>query len=952
MSPENSKSYLYRLFFTGVLALLGGTATLNFINHVRLATDESVLADLPSNLYISKSFPALDYLEDDGATPAPQTADSILAGDLLIPFAMNRGKGALTLDVMLDPLLSPDSLFKNSPDSNFQLLVFRPSENAYLPFEVAGKAVPDSFFTSLKAVYVQDLEPDGASDRAGVRKGDLIVRINQQKFKDKTQAENILANARAGRSIDYQIIRQNKNLTLQVVPARLGIRLPFLTLFLSGLFFMSTGGFIAINRSGLQAARLVGLALMMIGYVVATLTSAPEDLSSGFAVGRNTLLVLCIGFGMAVLGHSRFYFPVERPQLSKGAWKSIGLYLIPLASFGLILRWSVYFEQSLLWKLGLALLLIIALTIIYSFILETVYRKSRTQQYKRLRKMIFSANILAAAGTIVIHILSSPEGRVENIGFVGLPLALIPLAYLYTIGRYRLLTMDLRVRRNLQFTILTAIWNLTLITVFAFILIVALPKIRFALPNIYITGATIEFLDEPLSPETNDLYLRILIMLAATLTAWLLWKVSKAGQKIINRFFHRDAYDFQRATNALAEVMGSTLTMVDLAKGVVEKLSLALKLKRAGVLFYREERVCCCSEAHGFDGEKWDDFCFTFSTQLLEVFSKFRSESRFSVDYLPNEIKQAFWDYGFRNIFIIRSKDRLVGCLLVGEKRSEAPFHRDDLEFLSTISKQASVAIENAFLYEELAGQERLKHELEIARRIQLASLPQTTPMLDGLEIDGLSIPAHEVGGDYFDYLNGVTDGVTIIVGDVSGKGTSAALYMSKVQGILRSLNNFNLSPRELFIHANKLLFGDIERKSFVTALGGFFLASKRRLVLARAGHLPLYYFNARNATVEEVTPRGLGLGLNSADLFSSHLEEKTIRYNSGDVFLFLTDGATEAQNAGGDEFGEDRVRDLLLDAAPLPAAQIRAQIVEKIQSFSDAGVQHDDLTIVVVKAL
>src|SRR5690606_18908610 len=116
----------------------------------------------------------------------------------------------------------------------------------------------------------------------------------------------------------------------------------------------------------------------------------------------------------------------------------------------------------------------------------------------------------------------------------------------------------------------------------------------------------------------------------------------------------------------------------------------------------------------------------------------------------------------------------LIGIILVGEKLSETAYQNDDLLFLSAISGQASVAIENSLLYEDLANQERYKHELEIARKIQLASLPMKTPNIPGLDIVGASIPALEVGGDFYDYLNGKSDSITIVIGDVSGKGTSA----------------------------------------------------------------------------------------------------------------------------------------------------------------------------------
>ena len=262
------------------------------------------------------------------------------------------------------------------------------------------------------------------------------------------------------------------------------------------------------------------------------------------------------------------------------------------------------------------------------------------------------------------------------------------------------------------------------------------------------------------------------------------------------------------------------------------------------------------------------------------------------------------------------------------------------------------MAMENAFLYEELAEKERMKHELAIARRIQLASLPQKTPVVEGLDIAGSSIPAMEVGGDFFDYLNGSSDRLTIVVGDVSGKGTSAALYMSKVQGILRSLHGFDLSPADLFIRANRLLCGDMEKSSFVTAVGASFDLPNRSFTLARAGHLPLYHYRAAERRVVAITPRGLGLGLNNAGVFSSEIEEKLIRYEPGDVLLFVTDGVTEAHNRAGDLYGEERLMEFLSRTAGGDASAIHHGVVGEIAAFSDGAVQHDDETIVVIKGL
>ncbi|NIR49445.1 PP2C family protein-serine/threonine phosphatase [candidate division KSB1 bacterium] len=367
-------------------------------------------------------------------------------------------------------------------------------------------------------------------------------------------------------------------------------------------------------------------------------------------------------------------------------------------------------------------------------------------------------------------------------------------------------------------------------------------------------------------------------------------------------------------------------------------------------MFFKDQEVCCCQDAYGFSGSEWDELCLASGNKLIREIKKFRSESRFSIDYLPYEIKEDFVKNGFRHIIPIRFKDKLVGTFMIGEKRSETPFHLEDLTFLAAVARQASIAIENAFLHEELTEQERMKHELNIARRIQMASLPQRTPKIEGLEISGVSVPALEVGGDYFDYLNGVAPGVTVIVGDVSGKGTSAALYMSKVQGIIRSLHAFNLSPRELFIRVNQLLYQDLERKSFITAIGAFIDTKKQNLILARAGHLPLFYYSAKNKQVEMITPKGLGLGLDSADVFAAELEEQSIEYVSGDVFLFVTDGVTEAKTRGGGEFGEDKLTKVLESSFSCTADEIRDRVLSEVRGFVADSLPHDDQTVVVVK--
>jgi serine phosphatase RsbU (regulator of sigma subunit) len=469
------------------------------------------------------------------------------------------------------------------------------------------------------------------------------------------------------------------------------------------------------------------------------------------------------------------------------------------------------------------------------------------------------------------------------------------------------------------------------------------------LPNLRITGASIEFSNEPMPPRDRSMLEKGTVVLLAIGMTFAFRKIGRDGHDYIAARFYRGKYDYRRAGSELAEVMSTRLNMQSLAQGIVQKIAELMHLKRVGVIFFRNQKTCCCQEAYGFDGETWKEVCVAAEHDIAAAMQEFKGP--FRTDYLPAPIKDEFTRHEFRYVIPIRSKEKIVGALLVGEKLSETPFHQEDLEFLGAAATQASVAIENAFLYEELAEQERMKHELEIARRIQMESLPQTTPEIQGLDIAGVSVPAMEVGGDYFDYLNGAVNSLTVIVGDVSGKGTSAALYMSKVQGIMRSLHGFGLSPRELFIRANQLLCGDIERKSFVTAIGGAFDVNGRDMLLARAGHLPLYYYRASEKKVKRIIPRGLGLGLSPEELFATELEEERIHYSPGDVFLFVSDGVTEGKRSSGEEFGEERVMAVLGSSANSPAEGIRDELISSLRLFTGNEEQHDDQTVVVVKA-
>ncbi len=228
--------------------------------------------------------------------------------------------------------------------------------------------------------------------------------------------------------------------------------------------------------------------------------------------------------------------------------------------------------------------------------------------------------------------------------------------------------------------------------------------------------------------------------------------------------------------------------------------------------------------------------------------------------------------------------------------------------------------------------------------------MPQAEPVVGNLDIAGASIPALEVGGDYYAYFQETPSDLTVIVGDVSGKGMSAAMYMSKLQGIFSALHGNGFGPRELFLKANPILYREMDKQAFVTATCAQFHGETRLVSFSRAGHVPLFQYISKSGQVVSHQPDGLGLGIEDKGTFVRLLREQNIEYCEGDVFLFISDGVTESFSPDKQAYGDARVMDILKNNAHKSAREILDAIVEDLYYFTSGGVQDDDQTLVVVK--
>lgn len=249
-----------------------------------------------------------------------------------------------------------------------------------------------------------------------------------------------------------------------------------------------------------------------------------------------------------------------------------------------------------------------------------------------------------------------------------------------------------------------------------------------------------------------------------------------------------------------------------------------------------------------------------------------------------------------------------------------------------------------------ISERERMAKELEIARRVQMSLLPKTSPTLNGYDIAGTCIPALEVGGDYYDFVNLGGKKIGIAIGDVSGKGVPAAIYMTLTKGILQSHAEENVSPKVVLSKVNSLMYRTIDRNSFVSMFYAVLDTERRTIRFARAGQCPVIVAQRSNERGIFLTPRGMALGLEVGRVFDSVLEEQEMSLQSGEVLVFYTDGFTEARNEGGEEFGEERLVASLARYREKSATEIINGICRDVESFTRGFQQHDDMTMVVVK--
>ena len=294
-------------------------------------------------------------------------------------------------------------------------------------------------------------------------------------------------------------------------------------------------------------------------------------------------------------------------------------------------------------------------------------------------------------------------------------------------------------------------------------------------------------------------------------------------------------------------------------------------------------------------------------------------------------------------------REEQLGVLALANRDAGKLFSKGDFDLIRSVADQAAYSLHHAQIYRQLSDKKRLDHDIEVAREIQRILLPASAPQMEGFNCAALNIPAQEVSGDYFDFIQIDEHRWGVAVADVSGKGVPASLIMAMCRSVLRSKAPGNTSPAQVLKEVNRQLYPDIREDMFITMLY-LVMDPSGTITLARAGHEAALWCRDQFKQIQVIEAPGMALGIDSGDIFDEVVRDVTVSLAPLETVVIYTDGINEALDAEGNQFGQEQLKYVLQAAGPQSVDFLVKTIVERVQSFSSGHPQNDDITLAAVQ--
>lgn len=463
------------------------------------------------------------------------------------------------------------------------------------------------------------------------------------------------------------------------------------------------------------------------------------------------------------------------------------------------------------------------------------------------------------------------------------------------------------------------------------------------------------------SPRTNRTQ-KIIVIGLSIILIFLIRNVAEKLRAWTDRRFFREAYNAEQILSELGENVRTMVETKPLLETVAQRISESLHVPRVALLL-KENGSYRPAHTLGYE-EGLPPVAFAEQAVTVE---RLRQENEPLMVYADDPDSWIHGAVGMESeremlakldtqlLLPLNVKEKLPGFISLGPKQSEEPYSSTDLRLLQSVATQAGLALENsqltARIASEVALRERLNREVEIAREVQERLFPQDPPTINGLDYCGACRPALGVGGDYYDFLLLPNQSFGIAIGDVSGKGISAALLMASLQASLRGQAIQGTDElAELMGYVNRLVYDASSTNRYATFFYAQYEPKSRTLAYVNAGHNPPMIFRQKDGAWEvlRLEEGGCVVGL----LPNFPYTQASVTLQPGDLFLGFTDGISEAMNPAEDEWGEDAMMEAAKNFYGMSAADILASLVKAADEFAAGAKQHDDMTLIVVRVL
>ncbi|MGB7168235.1 MAG: SpoIIE family protein phosphatase [Acidobacteriaceae bacterium] len=816
--------------------------------------------------------------------------------------------------------------------------------------------VPFRFGSDSRKIDQAGLKPEAKA--AGLAAGDRIQQLNGADYTGTAQWATILSESHPGDILDVGYTRPNGStatatLTLvrnELLHGRISPVLGFWRdFFITGLLTLVClliGYWVVFTRPADRNAWLLLVLLTFPSCVFIT-----TGLATGVGLFLREFWYQTIQLaGAPALLLFGVYFP-ERSRIDARAhwakWILLGIFGVCMA----ILYPSIYMEHYgggdgpfLTRASDLASAVVNSLNLLWVglFLVLTVdkLRSASTQDARRRLRVLLTGMSVGVASLLLVFVVLPHFGVtglqpryyvVRYSGAIIFMLAPLTLAYVVVVQR----AMDVRVllRTGTRYALARAsLWVLQ-------IALLAVIGFRLFLPMI-----------ERRQPQPSDVWAAV-VFLALILA--LRFGVSNRLQQWLDRRFFREAYNAEVMLNELSdEVRRFTETqplLETVAKRICETLhirQIAMLLRR-GDVFYVEEALGVAAD--GSLTLPAQASSIRYLANSSEPARLYREDPDAWYLMAGTAERRALDTLNAELLLPLPGRNRLMGVMALGPKRSEAAWSRTDLQVLTTVARQTGLALEVSELAHSLAAEaaqrERVNREMEIAREVQERLFPQQMPELSGATVAGACRAALGVGGDYYDVIQLEDGRIGLAVGDVSGKGISAALLMASLRASLRGVALD--SPRnfaELMHKVNVLVYEASASNRYATFFFAAYDPATRRLDCVNAGHNPPVLL--RHGRVIRLEADGPVVGL----LPFAPYTEQSLTLEPGDLLLLYTDGISEAMTHDDEEWAEERMIQAALKVRDQQADEILRAIFVAADAFTAGAPQHDDMTLLVLK--